>query len=42
MNDTDKQAKTKKRKAGRPPALVVKINDTPQNVARALFGVKRK
>jgi len=31
-----------KRPVGRPPELVVKIDDTPENVARAAFGMKRK
>ena len=29
-----------KRPVGRPPKLVLKIDDTPQNVARSLFGTK--
>ena len=29
-----------KRPVGRPPKLVVKIDDTPQNVARSLFGIR--
>ena len=31
-----------KRPVGRPPELVVKIDDTPENVARAAFGKRRK
>ena len=31
-----------KRPVGRPPELVVKIDDTPENVARTAFGMKRK
>ena len=27
---------------GRPPKMVVKIDDTPENVAKALFGKRRK
>ena len=29
-----------KRPVGRPPKLVVKIDDQPRNVARSLFGIK--
>ena len=29
-----------KRPVGRPPKLVLKINDTPQNVARSLFEIR--
>ena len=29
-----------KAKRGRPPKRVVKINDSPRNVARALFGIR--
>lgn len=29
-----------KRPVGRPPKMVVKIADTPQNVARSLFGIR--
>ena len=29
-----------KRPVGRPPKLVLKIDDTPQNVARSLFGIR--
>ena len=29
-----------KRPVGRPPKLVVQIDDTPQNVARSLFGIR--
>lgn len=36
----EQQAKSKpKRKRGRPEKLV-KIDDTPRNVARALFGIR--
>lgn len=28
------------RKRGRPETRVVKIDDTPRNIARALFGIK--
>lgn len=31
-----------KRPVGRPTELEVKIDDTPENVARAAFGMKRK
>ena len=30
----------KKRPVGRPPKMVVKIDDTPENVAKAMFGIK--
>ena len=31
-----------KRPVGRPPKMVVKIDDTPENVAKSMFGIKRK
>ena len=33
-------AKPAKRPVGRPPKLALRIEDTPQNVARSLFGIK--
>ena len=36
----DASAKDEKRPVGRPPEMVVKIDDTPDNVAKALFGIK--
>ena len=30
----------KKRPIGRPPKLVARIDDSPENVAKALFGIK--
>lgn len=29
-----------KRPVGRPPKLVLKIDDTPRNVVRSLFGIR--
>ena len=29
-----------KRPVGRPPKMVVKIDDTPENVAKSMFGIK--
>lgn len=29
-----------KRPVGRPPKLVLKIDDTPQNVVKSLFGIR--
>ena len=34
------QDKQTKRKRGRPSSRVVKIDDTPRNVARAFFGIR--
>ena len=28
-----------KRPVGRPPKMVVKIDDTPENVAKSMFGI---
>lgn len=42
MTDTDKlkPSEPKKRPVGRPPKLVVKIDDSPENTAKALFGIR--
>ena len=29
-----------KRPVGRPPKMIVKIDDTPENVAKAIFGIE--
>ena len=40
MSDKDKRPDKPKRPRGRPPKLQLHIGDKPENIAKALFGIR--
>ena len=38
-SDQSNKPPATKRPVGRPPKMVVKIDDTPENVAKSMFGI---